>query len=154
MTTIAMTVHNSRNESNRRNESNNRTPKTVGTQAKAVMLAKVVKQQHEANLSRAPVKISRKFSNIREDIIIQQGHLQQQQEFTTRTSATASETIGTSQTSTAEGRPATAEMPEIVEGANNSFYSTFVHFLAESLFSACSEFMPFYIRTFFGEKVI
>jgi hypothetical protein len=48
------------------------------------------------------VNNSRKYSNI------QQGHLQQQQELTTRISATAAETIGTSEPSTAEGRPATA----------------------------------------------
>jgi hypothetical protein len=52
---------------------------------------------------------SRKYSNI------QQGHQQQQQELTIRTFETAAETIGTSQTSTAEGSPSTAEMPEIVE---------------------------------------
>jgi hypothetical protein len=62
-----------------------------------------------------PESDSRKVSNIREDSDIQQGHQQQQQELTTRTLATAAETIGTSQTSTAEGRPATAKIPEIVE---------------------------------------
>jgi hypothetical protein len=45
----------------------------------------------------------RKVSNIRDDSIIQEGHQQQQQELKTRTLATA------------EGRPATARMPEIVE---------------------------------------
>ncbi len=54
-------------------------------------------------------------SNIGEDSDIQQGHQQQQQQLTTRTLATAAETTGTSQTSTAEGRLAIAEMPEIVE---------------------------------------
>jgi hypothetical protein len=38
-----------------------------------------------------------------------------QQQLTTRILATAAETIGTTQTSTAEGRPATAEMQEIIE---------------------------------------
>jgi hypothetical protein len=56
----------------------------------------------------------RTVSNIGEDSDIQQGYQQQQQQLTTRTLATAAETIGTSQTSTAEGRPAVAEMPEIV----------------------------------------
>jgi hypothetical protein len=40
---------------------------------------------------------------------------QQQQELTTRTLAREAQTTGTSQMSTVEGRPATAEMPEIVE---------------------------------------
>jgi hypothetical protein len=51
----------------------------------------------------------------RKDNNIQQGHQQQQQELTTRKLTTAAETIGTSQMSTAEGRPATARKPEIVE---------------------------------------
>jgi len=48
---------------------------------------------------------SRTVSNMREDSDNQQGHQQQQQELKTRTLATAAETIGTSQTSTAEGDP-------------------------------------------------
>ncbi len=63
---------------------------------------------------RPPESDSGKASNIREASIIQ-GRQQQQQESTTRTLSTAAEIIGTSQTSTAEGRPATARMPEIVE---------------------------------------
>jgi hypothetical protein len=59
----------------------------------------------------APESDRRRGTNSREDNIIQQGHQEQQQELTTRTLATAAETIATSQTSTAEGRPAIAEMP-------------------------------------------
>jgi hypothetical protein len=63
---------------------------------------------------------SKKFSNSREDSNIQQGHLQQQQELTTRISATAAETIESSQLSTSERKPARAgvldktEMPTTV----------------------------------------
>jgi hypothetical protein len=50
-----------------------------------------------------PESDSRKVSISREDSNIQQGHQQQQQQ------------LSNIQTSTAEGRPATKEMPEIVE---------------------------------------
>jgi hypothetical protein len=53
----------------------------------------------------------------REDNNIQQGHQQQKQELTTTVEheAMAAETLGKSQLSTAEGRPARARMPKIVE---------------------------------------
>jgi hypothetical protein len=52
---------------------------------------------------------------IRETSNIQKGDQKQQQELTTRSLATAAETIGITQTTTTKGRPATAGMPEIVE---------------------------------------
>jgi hypothetical protein len=52
---------------------------------------------------------------IRETSNIKKGDQKQQQELTTRSLATAAETMGTSQRSTAEWRPARAGMPEIVE---------------------------------------
>jgi hypothetical protein len=67
-----------------------------------------------STVSEPPESDDRKGRNsTREDSNIQQGHQQQQQEltFTTRTLATAADTIGTSWMSTAEGRPATEGMP-------------------------------------------
>jgi ectoine hydroxylase-related dioxygenase (phytanoyl-CoA dioxygenase family) len=49
---------------------------------------------------------------------------QQQQKLTTRTLATAAEAIETSQISIADGRPATAEMAEIVEMPTTVLTST------------------------------
>jgi hypothetical protein len=93
------------------------------------MLAKLVKPAtacREANYSRDTINIrddssSGDNSNIMDANSskaasnIQQGCQQEQQELATRTLATSTETKGTSQTSKAEGRPATAGMPEIIE---------------------------------------
>ncbi len=71
---------------------------------------------------------------IREKSIIQKGDQKQQQELTTSL-ATAAETMGTSQRSAAEGRPATAGMPEIVKmpttvlaAENKEFFLCFILF--------------------------
>jgi hypothetical protein len=59
----------------------------------------------------------------REDNNIRQGHQQQQQELTTITLGTTAETTGISQTSTVEGRPATAEIPDSRAASNSTSIS-------------------------------
>jgi hypothetical protein len=72
-----------------------------------------------------PESDSRKVGIItsREDNNIRQGHQQQQQELTTITLGTTAETTGISQTSTVEGRPATAEMPDSRAASNSTSIS-------------------------------
>jgi hypothetical protein len=109
---------------------------TAGMPAKAEMLAKAVKPAtacKEINYSRDTVNIrdgsSRGSSNIMDANSskaasnIQQGCQQEHQELATRTLATSTETKGTSQTSKAEGRPATAGMPEIIERPTTALLS-------------------------------
>ncbi len=110
----SMTAYNIRNASNIRNESNNRKANTVGTPAKVVMLAKLMKQQNAGRLTTGTLLTSemtaaagtiylgtswmspaagpqesdiRKVSNSRED-----SNIQQQLEHITL--ATAAKTIG------------------------------------------------------------
>jgi hypothetical protein len=146
-----LTGHNSRNASNSRNESNNRTANRVGTEAKVGMLAKVGKAtaRKEASYSWksltaemtaaagiigtswmstavGPPELDRRKVGIitsREDNNIRRGHQQQQQELTTITLGTTAETTGISQTSTVEGRPATAEMPDSRAASNSTIAS-------------------------------
>jgi hypothetical protein len=162
---ISKTVHNNRNASNsrkesyNRNENNYRTANTVGTPAKAGMLAKDVKPAtacREISYRRDTINIrddssSRGSSNImdvnssnaarirqqgsqpatysRDASNIQQGCQQHtagkpatfsrdasnSSRNSQRTLATSAETKGTSRTSKAEGRPATAGIPKIEE---------------------------------------
>jgi hypothetical protein len=81
-------------------------PTSAGTPLKSKMTAAGTLETSWMSTAAGPPEFdSRTVSNVREDIDIQQGHQQQQQELKTRTLATAAETIGTSQTSTAEGDP-------------------------------------------------
>ncbi len=112
-----MTAHSSRNTSNSRNKSNNRTANTVWMPAKAGMLLKseiavaagtIASSWRSSTVGpiEKPVEKTTTFSRDTNNSS-KNSHLEH--------SATAAETIGTSQMSTEEGRTATARMTEIVQ---------------------------------------